>query len=502
MRSLILEHGGDLGNPAGEVSMVVVRSGEEVTICSRRFTIPFQVQRGARVTVKNCEFLSSEDVQKHPFFNVIGSSHVTFDSCTFTGAKLVGVSVQDSSYVSFVNCTFSNCANGVLATRGGAATFNRCSFEGIQGIGCYGFDQGCCVIYNTIFRNIKGKAALFISKSRGELDNGCVFQSVDGVCVAAAKDSEVSVKNTDASFISREAFAAYDGATIALEHINITDVSGNALVFSNATGYGNNISISGAKCPAIGVTGPRSNPVLNNITVRRGRVFGVVLRQYSRPVLNNITIEEIDGTGFSISEFSAPFIRNTLISKVTGAGISVFNGASVKVENVSYDGCVCDQELFMNGTISTEFPELPTDGTSCLTSFPLVGSESLTQLPPLKVSNKCHCGCTNDDHVCSHCGAHGVEHVGVRCGHRLCEHCAKKANGRCPMCRSNCDQIIRVFEEHECVICVSTRPSVICLPCGHKCVCAECAAALAQSQRAFTCPMCQGKCLDMKTDFS
>jgi hypothetical protein len=47
----------------------------------------------------------------------------------------------------------------------------------------------------------------------------------------------------------------------------------------------------------------------------------------------------------------------------------------------------------------------------------------------------------------------------------------------------------RIFLEDTCSVCLSERPSQILLPCGHSCLCADCASIYCETQKG--CPLCR-----------
>lgn len=59
---------------------------------------------------------------------------------------------------------------------------------------------------------------------------------------------------------------------------------------------------------------------------------------------------------------------------------------------------------------------------------------------------------------------------------------------------SNVDlSTLRVFSVDECVICMSSIPNVILVPCGHQCCCSECYKAMAKLASCNSCPLCRRK---------
>lgn len=51
---------------------------------------------------------------------------------------------------------------------------------------------------------------------------------------------------------------------------------------------------------------------------------------------------------------------------------------------------------------------------------------------------------------------------------------------------------LELFEEEDCVCCLSVKPGVVFLPCGHFCLCENCLEQLPKQ----TCPMCRADIVD------
>ena len=67
------------------------------------------------------------------------------------------------------------------------------------------------------------------------------------------------------------------------------------------------------------------------------------------------------------------------------------------------------------------------------------------------------------------------------CGHLVCNNCkdilmAKDGdNKRCPICDTPISKVQRIFFEKTCALCLENPTNTISLPCGHLCMCYECA---------------------------
>jgi hypothetical protein len=51
-----------------------------------------------------------------------------------------------------------------------------------------------------------------------------------------------------------------------------------------------------------------------------------------------------------------------------------------------------------------------------------------------------------------------------------------------------------------CCVCLAAKPTVMCIPCGHLCLCEGCA-SLHEDWRNATCPMCRGRAQCRQTSF-
>ena len=55
----------------------------------------------------------------------------------------------------------------------------------------------------------------------------------------------------------------------------------------------------------------------------------------------------------------------------------------------------------------------------------------------------------------------------------------------------NVDAPPAIENEHECVVCLGSPSTCAFVPCGHQCVCEDCARAVSASA-IRACPMCRG----------
>lgn len=69
----------------------------------------------------------------------------------------------------------------------------------------------------------------------------------------------------------------------------------------------------------------------------------------------------------------------------------------------------------------------------------------------------------------------------------------------CPLCDTPIQRCTEEFVEKQCVICLDHKCDTIILPCGHRCICYECATQLWTEKKQ--CPLCQTRVLSFRHMF-
>lgn len=116
--------------------------------------------------------------------------------------------------------------------------------------------------------------------------------------------------------------------------------------------------------------------------------------------------------------------------------------------------------------------------------------------------------------ICMRCKKEAADHIISPCGHKvLCKKCAQeckthatipgmkreKAEHFCPLCDIPIHHCTEEFVEPKCAICLDHKPDTVILPCGHRCICYECATHLFTEKRQ--CPLCQSRILSFRYNF-
>lgn len=116
---------------------------------------------------------------------------------------------------------------------------------------------------------------------------------------------------------------------------------------------------------------------------------------------------------------------------------------------------------------------------------------------------------THNHNKCVHCG-NDAEAVAAPCGHEIyCTKCAKEIIAKrnadrtlkpiCPLCQTVIAAFAKEYPETTCAICLDNPCDTIILPCGHRCICYECATILWTEKRQ--CPICCGKIISYRHVF-
>ncbi|KAK8836903.1 hypothetical protein M9Y10_037429 [Tritrichomonas musculus] len=103
--------------------------------------------------------------------------------------------------------------------------------------------------------------------------------------------------------------------------------------------------------------------------------------------------------------------------------------------------------------------------------------------------------------TCMRCHNGLADFVVIPCGHKvLCKKCAEECSpNTCPLCETPIQKCTEEFVEAKCVICLDNQCDTIILPCGHKCICYECATRLWTEKKQ--CPLCQTRVLSFRHMF-
>ena len=212
---------------------------------------------------------------------------------------------------------------------------------------------------------------------------------------------------------------------------------------------------------------------------------------------------------FSISDFAQPVIGRYDVQDCGAKTFCVFNGATAFLREdpaaaIEVSEMMCEGKIESAGEeelVSRSVLEVERSRRVDLWDFPkgMKESELSEVLKPVKVSNEDHkCIHHCHHHHCVGCSGE-ASHVCVPCGHRICDECAKDVK-TCPLCHTECRSVCQVYDSELCCICMDAPSTCVVTPCGHKCLCAECAAKVMDQEAK--CPMCATAFQQIRLDWS
>lgn len=201
-------------------------------------------------------------------------------------------------------------------------------------------------------------------------------------------------------------------------------------------------------------------------------------------------------------KFSRPHIQNCFFENINKFYISAYSGSHITFNNIE-SGNVYDLSNKINVKKSAKFEYKTYDDVEKeIYQFKYENGDSQNQWMKLqkiplqyfkKISSDDITNVTKNSEStlkCSHCHKEMNDkdqiHMITNCGHLYCNNCINI--NRCSICDVPAKNIQKLFLENDCVICLDKKPDTISLPCGHACMCYEC--ALKISEKKFKCPMC------------
>lgn len=507
-----------ISNTEVRLDLIMVRSKIQLTaksnlISTYSFYIPqdltktesaVEIFANSRGRFRYCHFFNADRVS----VIVRNYSSVTFEHCIFENNK-ISVFVMDDSYAKFYNCKFKGDKNiSIFVTKESRSEIEGCEFNSLRGKAIFVKDSSSVYIKDTKFINCEKGAVTIAEKSSLFLDGQIYIENPNNTAVRAINDS--NVKAVDVTF---------------------NGTHGNAINIENSYGYFYNCHIENTEHPTIAVIGARSNPIFHKCSlVKNGATFCVICKNCCRPLFDSCFFSDCETNCFSCSDFSRPHIQNCQFKGIQKMYLNVFSGSRVSYENLeSVDGVDVDSKIFVSPTSECRMVDLSTVENDLTNEEERIKNESNNEeedvkektnvkswrsptyvLPPkipdmidppeikvfeplkklkLKVVVKSAPNTDVISFVCSKCSEKidGDPFILTPCGHVICDTC-KNDLERCPICDTPVKDTKKVLVEEECMICLSNNSNTVSLPCGHFCMCYECAAKC--SENNFNCPMC------------
>ena len=383
-------------------------------------------------------------------------------------------------------------------------------------------------MHNCEFIDLEGKA-IFVKDSSVVKIKDSIFTNCQKGAATIAEKSKLMIDNITIKGSKNTALRAIQNSVINAVNVKTYDTDGNAVNIENSTGYFIDSNFNETVHPTIAVLGHKSNPIFHNCNlIENMNTFAVICKNGSRPLFDNCTFVNCTTNCFSISDFSRPHIQNCTFKGIDKYFMNVHGGSCLTIYNIKTDdekinldekinvlnSADCkyeslekvflndnsikekdddtnddDEEIHCKSWISPTYvipekieemkePEIIKNGQlKYLKQMTLkkIVEKSECINSSLKCSN-CHKEMNQDDEPC----------IITPCGHLLCKDC--KGIEKCPLCDGPVKKIQKIYFEDECALCLDHKPNTISLPCGHMCMCYEC--AVQNSLNNFNCPMC------------
>ena len=257
--------------------------------------------------------------------------------------------------------------------------------------------------------------------------------------------------------------------------------------------------------------------------------FGVICKNGSRPLFDNCSFANCTKSCFSISVFSRPHIQNCTFKDIDKYFMNVFGGSCLTIYNIitgdeminldekiniwqsancqyislneviinddlvdmnkKDDGDDNDDDIHNKSWISPS--NIMHESIAEMEEPEIIKSGKLKYLKLIKskviIEQLDH---INTSLICPNCHKEMKEenepYIITSCCHLICKEC--KGIEKCPVCECLVNGTQKIYFEEECALCLNHKPNMISLPCGHLCMCYEC--AVQNLLYNFKCPMC------------
>ena len=533
-------------NPTLRMKWLTI-SHQTVIFENMRIQARIQVTASGKIIAKNCTF-EPYNTEDECIIEIFAKSNGHFENCEINNANKVGMIVRNSSKCNIQQCQFNNekAASSILVLDQAHAMIKGSYFSDVQKFSVYVLKSGNCEIDECKFENPKALSIFLFNQGQATVSN-CNFSNCQS-CITLSQLSKLDTINCNFSNVKIGAISIRDSVA-DIKECSFSNSNCNGIVFNNSNGNVYDVTFKNFELSPIAVLGNESKPFIKKANIMNVNNSAIISRDYSQPIFENITIDNVKSNGASISDFSTPVFRNCKFSNVSNDLINIFNGAKATFDrcnmilnenqqqylmNISLEASI---ETFTNNIIEIPFHQMKDkiiyvhhNGISKINcfennqikytkckcnsgrAFHLSDYKNcILQAQSSQHLHKCHshnheCKCNSDHNnneshekqiLCMHCQENLATQILIPCGHKvLCEKCANiikndKENQKhqCPLCNTCISDSTIEYKENCCVICLDAACDCIFLPCGHRCVCSECAKEVMKNQSK--CPLCQ-----------
>ena len=497
-----LEKMGEIINNRKEyIKWLTVSTGEltmkgMVAECKIHFTAR------SKFNANGCVFIPLGIKDTECAIEVFANSSAIFNYCSFTNAEKAALIIRDCSYAEFNYCVFSQNEVSVLVTKYSQCKFNNCFFIGDKNISVLCTNESSVQLDGCKFMDCNNKGVFCNFTSFANIIC-CTFKNMEKGVLTIANKSECDILYSNINKSGSTAMRSID-SKLNCFFVTVDDVEGNIVNMENSTGIIQHCNFMNAMYPLIAVIGSKSNPIFDSCNIADGKNHLVVCRMLSVPTFYNCNFSSCK-TALRVDSFSYPSLINSTFADLPTKFITLSNygflssdsvdASQINTYNFTYfdeNRCLLDKyiEDDDNNINNNEYAEMEKKKIK-VTSWI---SPSYVLPPPLK-RKVFTSACKNLDllpisfiNEFKELNEEKEDFINVPCGH-FCNNNIN--NGVCAICGDDVKEVKRVYEENECVICLSNKCDTIFLPCGHLCTCRECALNILEYQRS--CPLCDDK---------
>lgn len=503
-------------------------------------TSKIQLTAKSEMKSKYCVFIPNDISKTECAIEVFANSKAHFQKCLFKQGVRTAVIVRDYSTAVFEHCLFEENNIAVFIMNGAKAIFNDCKFKTSKNITIFVTKESQCEINNCQFYNSESKAIFAKDSSVVKLKNTLFTKVMKGAVTIAEKSKLLIDGNVKIEKSKNTAIRAIKNSEIKAHDLLIDNTDGNAINIDDSTGYFINCKFSDTIHPTIAVLGRNSNPIFHDCIIEKNRdTFCVITKNGSRPLFHQCRFHNCETNCFSISDFSQPHVQNCCFNDIKKYYMNIFGGSHLTFYDIKTEdkGINLEEKIHLLKSAECEYKSLQdiiaeeekerkeeeeekkkndantntntnNNRASCRSwvSPTYKIPEKVTDLEEpqiLKEGLLKHLKVLNDEKLikkteeldisllCCHCNKLMSEddepNILTPCGHLVCKDCSSLIK-KCPICDSPIKKAQRIYFEDECALCLDHKPNTISLPCGHMCMCYDC--AMKNASNNFNCPIC------------
>lgn len=515
---------------------------EWLTISSTKLDISYvyltsklQMTGKSELESKYSVFIPQDLTKTESAVEIFANSKAIFKNCYFKDSPRTAVIIRDFSTAIFDHCIFENNNISCFLMNDSYAEFIECKFKNDKYISIFNSKNSHCKIINCHFYNLEGKSIFAKDESVVYIKDTTFENCKKGAATIAEKSKIIIDGGVEITNSSNTALRSISNSIIKAHDLKIKNTKGNGINIEDSTGYFINCEFDNTEYPTIAIIGRKSNPIFNNCNLYNNKdTFCVICKNGCRPLFDDCKFYDCKTNCFSISDFSQPHIQNCTFQNIDKYYMNVFGGSHLTFDkiktndneiNIEEKICVrnsskCEKikhnKLYKKEDKIEEKEEenihckswmspsyKPPEKIKDIKDPQIIKQKNLHHLKTMKLEDIQENALKQETSFkCCHCHKEMNEedkpNILTPCGHLVCNNC-KDIIERCPICDTPVNKVQRIFFEEVCALCLDNKPNTISLPCGHMCMCYEC--AMQNSANGYNCPLCNEPMTNFKFIF-